>query len=217
MAGNDYETIRATRQAAIQSAANVLQALSDAKRLRRPVVGAIAGSEQKKEGGKGDFLFDLLRLNARYLNELAGIGKNHTNIAQRALERLYSLVTPAGGTSSPAELRLSRARPSTAFQIHNDADPERGEVTVTLGRLDPPLLPAGVPWLVEIDRKAIKTVPFTYRRKLAFGESAVLRVTATDRFPIARSYTSELTVQLGDSTRRIPVTIDWAVDEGDGR
>ena len=210
MPGNDYETLRESRQAAIQSAANILQVLSDAKRLRKPLVDALASptAEDTEEGG--DFLFDLLRLNARYLNQLAAIGKSHTSVAQRALERFYSVVTPPGRMVMSEGLRLTRAAPAASFLVRNDSEPnDDTRLSVKMGRLEPPLLPGNTPWLKTIGGKKMRQPGDLYERPLALGEMATVHVEVNGTFPIARTYTAELVVELRSTIRRVPVVIDW--------
>jgi hypothetical protein len=51
--------------------------------------------------GDGDFLYDLLRINVQYVNQLARLGSNYSILAARALERFYDAWQPVMGDEEP--------------------------------------------------------------------------------------------------------------------
>jgi hypothetical protein len=135
----DYETLRESRLAAIHSAANMLEGLAEAKKFRRRFDATRDESANgSDEVGSGDFLFDLLRLNATYLNELSQLGRSYGNLATRALQNLYELAKPGMSNHCADELvfhladqRESRKR---RFVVQNDVNPDITHVNVIVPR-----------------------------------------------------------------------------------
>jgi hypothetical protein len=87
------DMLETTRHAALESAANLLETLAYARKLKRRAKAALEERTQFENNDKPaprDFLFDMLRLNASYLNELAKLGSHHKDLVQRALENVYS-------------------------------------------------------------------------------------------------------------------------------
>src|SRR5690349_11166782 len=112
---NDADTLEKSRAAAITLAANLLESVAHAKRFRRrfdPDTGPPQSSSPQ-----GDFLFDLLRLNADYLNQFARLGNVHKDVAHRALENLYALITPSRARSDAQSLEFTNANPDQTFAI----------------------------------------------------------------------------------------------------
>src|SRR5580692_2708442 len=97
MGSDEYDFMQDTRRAALRSAANFLEAVDRARHSRRRIAAMFPEpAGEHREAKKGDFLFDLLRLNARYLNQLSALGTAHSRIAHQALERLYASLVPTG-------------------------------------------------------------------------------------------------------------------------
>jgi hypothetical protein len=230
MGESDYEVLEETRRTAVQSAANLLETVDHAKRLRKKLFSSLSLGDDK--GGdtteRSDFLFDVLRLNARYLNRLADIGKRHSHIPHQALERLYSVITNsiaprpaerAGGE----ELLFTRQRLGGSFEIYNDVDRQKERTRVEWTALTPSLpdLDPQTNWIEYIggqaaSKKAEVKVPSPYRRV------QVIRVRVTAAFlaqpPTNQKYTAEIFVHDGRAApRRISVVIDWQADGGRGQ
>lgn len=55
---------------------------------------------------QGDFLYDFMRLNVQYVNQLARLGSNYSIIAARALERVYDHFQPLAADEGPGLIRL---------------------------------------------------------------------------------------------------------------
>ena len=124
--GSDYGTLNQSRNAAIIGAANLLEAADKAKRLRKRFTSALdlPESDPAPADARGDFLLDLMRLNANYMNQLATIGKKHGDIANSALEKLYRLLVPPARRDASAELRFERPLAPAEFLVRNDCSPE---------------------------------------------------------------------------------------------
>jgi hypothetical protein len=225
MGSDEYDVMQDTRRAALRSAANFLEAVDRARQSRRrmaalfPETAEPAGDGERRREKKGDFLFDLLRLNARYLNQLSALGTAHSRIAHQALERLYASMVPmarpfAGYPGAPGEtLVFSRTKRTLKFTIDHRFDPNVDSVTVRWRPLSPSMR-AAKDWLVKVNR-----TPVVGKEHLdvevEFGASNVIALTVTDKLPIARRYTSELLVDMGAQRRCIPVVIDFRARERD--
>jgi hypothetical protein len=213
MLKDDYDILEETRSAAVRSAANLLQAADHAKRIRKRFVSTLSLRDDEDEPAgraRGDFLFDLMRLNAGFLNEMAKLGKKHNPIAHQALERLYGLLVPGGRRAQGRELLFTREERTVPFEVHNDVDPDAEEAMVEWTPLEPPLDKESRNWIesiagkkISLDRKT-PTAVIPWR----FGRTEVIPLTVRD-FPMARKYTAELVVHAGAIRQRIPVVIDW--------
>jgi len=126
--GNDiFET---TRNAAIESAAALLGTLSKARDLKRRAQAAL---EERAEFDKDvekneprDFLFDMLRLNASYLNELAKLGSHHKDLVHRALENLYASASKSMNGKDRV-LQFTRDQLLQTFILQNDVLDGQGD------------------------------------------------------------------------------------------
>src|SRR5215510_12462974 len=96
---DEHEILEQSRKAAIRSAATLLDSVSKTRELRRRFGATFGGYRRRAEGDEkdsGDFLFDLLRLNAEYLNRVSRLGERYSEFAHRALENLYAVAAPPG-------------------------------------------------------------------------------------------------------------------------
>jgi hypothetical protein len=211
MNNSDYDTLEKTRRAAILTAANLLETAAKAKRLRKRLVSTL-GTDDSTKDDKKDFLFDLLRLNANYMNQLATLGKRHGSIAQSALEKLYDLMVPPGRRDSTSEIAFTRDHRVAPFHIRNDASPDirtatiepRGFVPSETGKWLKSLTASGVD--VPVDDQGPGEV---YVVPAPFGQVTELVAEVYASISGHRQYTPELRVTLGDVVRTIPVHIDW--------
>jgi hypothetical protein len=216
---DEYDAMQDARKAALRSAANFLESVDRARQARRRV--ATLFPEPREEGRpekrKGDFLFDLLRLNARYLNQLSALGTAHGRIAHQALERLYSAMVPGGrpyagypGVYSGEVLDFSPTTRTAKFVVECD-DPNVDSATLRWRPLEPSIRGARG-WLLAINGARVAGKDHV-DVDLEFGVRKVVSVTVTDKLPIARRYTSELLVDLGPLRRTIPVVLDFRGEE----
>jgi hypothetical protein len=216
---DEYDAMQDARKAALRSAANFLESVDRARQARRRV--ATLFPEPREEGRpekrKGDFLFDLLRLNARYLNQLSALGTAHGRIAHQALERLYSAMVPGGrpyagypGVYPGQVLDFSPTTRTAKFVVECD-DPNVDSATLRWRPLEPSIRGARG-WLLAINGARVAGKDHV-DVDLEFGVRKVVSVTVTDKLPIARRYTSELLVDLGPLRRTIPVVLDFRGEE----
>jgi hypothetical protein len=219
---DEYEAMQETRKAALRSAANFLEAVDRARQARRRIAALfpVAREERKKpEERRGDFLFDLIRLNARYLNQLSALGTAHGRIAHQALERLYSAMVPVGRPHGghpgayPGEELVFSPEARTAKFVVECVDPNVDHATVRWQPLEPSLR-AARGWLLAVDGASVARGDHV-DVALQFGVRKLIAVTVIDRLPIARRYTSELLVDIGSQRRRIPVVLDFRRRERD--
>ena len=203
------DTLEETRKAAMQSAVNLLEIVAHAKRQRRPDPsrGPRAASDKNKDPEQGDFLFDLVRLNARYLNQLATIGKVNSQLAQRTLERFYSLIAPTERITASAEIVFEHST-TTSIVVHNDAHPAAHEMHLCWERIEPPLLEYPKQWLSKVNGKDVEQVHET-TIALPIGKEMTVDLEIVGKLPVDRTYTSTLVIRLGDSEKRVPVRIVW--------
>ncbi len=222
MGSDEYDFMQDTRRAALRSAANFLEAVDRARRSRRRIAAMFpepAGDGERPGAKKGDFLFDLLRLNARYLNQLSALGTAHSRIAHQALERLYASMVPmtrpfAGHPGAPGEeLVFSPAKRTLKFTIDHRVDPDVDRATIRWRPLSPSIR-AARDWLVQIDRTGVVGKEHL-DVEVEFGGKNVIALTVTDKLPIARRYTSELLVDVGAHRRCIPVVLDFRAKRDD--
>lgn len=221
MGSDEYDFMQDTRRAALRSAANFLEAVDRARQSRRRIAALFPeppGDGEKQGAKKGDFLFDLLRLNARYLNQLSALGTAHSRIAHQALERLYASMVPvarplAGHPGAPGEeLVFSPSRRTLKFTIDHRVDPNVDSATIRWRPLSPSVR-AARDWLVKIDRASVVGKEHL-DVDVEFGKRNVVALTVTDKLPIARRFTSELFVDMGSHRRCIPVVLDFRAKEG---
>lgn len=143
---DQYQVLEQSREAAIQSIANVLDGMSKAKKLRRRFEANRDDDRQRAEKDDGDeksdFLFDMLRLNATYLNEAARLGARYRDFAYRALENMYRVANPASKNESADELVFARSikHPdefdvSRQFVVKNDVNPNVDELKISVPRV----------------------------------------------------------------------------------
>jgi hypothetical protein len=219
---DEYDAMQDARKAALRSAANFLESIDRARQARKRAA-ALFPEPRREEGTqekrKGDFLFDLLRLNARYLNQLSALGTAHSRIAQQALERLYSAMVPAtrayAGTSGmyPGQVLDFSPTARTAKFIVECVDPNVDAVTLRWRPLEPAIR-AAKGWLLKINGANVAGKDHV-DVDVEFGVRKVIAVTVTDKLPIARRYTSELLVDMGPLRRCIPVVLDFRTEKRD--
>jgi hypothetical protein len=219
---DEYDAMQEARKAALRSAANLLESVDRARQARRRVAALFPeprDDDGRHEKRKGDFLFDLLRLNARYLNQLSALGTAHSRIAHQALERLYSAMVPAGrqysgyqGGYSGQVLDFSPTARTAKFVIEC-VDPNVDSATLRWRPLEPAIR-AARGWLVKIDGASVAGKDHV-DVAVEFGVRKVISATITDKLPIARRYTSEIFVDMGPLRRCIPVVLDFRPEERD--
>src|SRR5277367_6766264 len=114
MGQGDHDILEHTRRAAIRSAGTYLETLDRARRSRadadggsRPFARAVARAGQRPD--RLEVLFEVLRLNANYLNQLAKLGERHGDVAHRTLEHLYSMIAPSRSDPATSTLRFTRS------------------------------------------------------------------------------------------------------------
>jgi len=222
---NLLETSRGT---ALLSAANLLETLSHARDLKRRAQAALEDRTRFDANDEGktprDFLFDMLRLNASYLNELAKLGSHHKDLVRRALDNLYSSTarsTSAVGKDRVLKFDLDR-KPAT-FVVQNDVAPEvvlvelewENVLTAHTPSADNPFvfaIPGTEP--LPVDRKDTGS-PHTHfcRIPVTFGVPTAVEMTLQGNGFLKRRYRGILTlsVPIGaehKQVRRIPVEID---------
>jgi hypothetical protein len=120
------DVVETSRQAALQSAANLLEALAQAQKLRKRAHATLddrTDFDDKSQSTARDFLFDIMRLNASFLNELAKIGSRNSDIVKRAMENMYSAATNNAKHAETRELSFNLKQVEQAFVVQNDAAP----------------------------------------------------------------------------------------------
>jgi len=230
--GNDI--LETSRNAALESAANLLETLSHARDLKRRARAALEDRTEfdanDEEATPRDFLFDMLRLNASYLNELAKLGSHHKDLVRRALDNLYS--SAAGPTSALAKdrvLSFEREKRSATFVVQNDVAPEESTVQLEWENVLAAHTPLaenpfsfrnksaenGGPLPVRTRPPKREHLPETYwcEVPVTFGVPTVVEMTVSDTGFLKRRYHTSLTLtlQLGNKrkqVRRIPVELD---------
>jgi hypothetical protein len=219
---DEYDAMQDARKAALRSAANFLESIDRARQARKRVAALFPeprSEEATQERKKGDFLFDLLRLNARYLNQLSALGTAHSRIAQQALERLYSAMVPATRSYAgapgvyPGQVLDFSPTARTAKFVVECVDPNVDAVTLRWRPLEPAIR-AAKGWLLKINGANVAGKDHM-DVDVEFGVRKVIAVTVTDKLPIARRYTSELFVDMGPLRRCIPVVLDFRKLERD--
>jgi hypothetical protein len=222
MGSDEYDAMQEVRKAALRSAANLLESADHARQARKRVASLFPqprDDDGRHEKRKGDFLFDLLRLNARYLNQLSALGTAHSRIAHQALERLYSAIVPASRPYAgyqgayPGEVLDFSPTTRTAKFVVECVDPHVDSVTLRWRPLDPAIRAART-WLVKVDGTNVAGKDHV-DVGIEFGVRKVISVTVTNKLPIARRYTSELFVDMGALRRCIPVVLDFRPEERD--
>lgn len=211
---NDHEILELSRSAALESAANLLQGIAEGQKLKRRAEAAFEDRRKEEKDRKGgDFLFDMLRLNARYLNELAKLSDRHKGFALRALENFYALANPGVRNGSATELELSRQKMTSKFVVQNDVNPEEDHVTL---EWVPPLGPKDQSFTFEFQgsRRRPKAAGCIVKIPIAFGLPKVITLNVDLSDYLDRRYRTEILIKLPSGTgdrehiRRIPVLID---------
>ncbi len=230
---NEHEILEQSRRAAIRSAATLLDSVSKAKQLRRRFATTFGGYRRRAEGDEkdsGDFLFDLVRLNAEYLNRVSRLGERYSEFAHRMLENFYAVAAPPSARRDGRELVFDfrgseQAKMSRRFVVESDLETA---ATVTIewpwltGRQDGEWVQrTGV--RVEVDAAFQPEVSHARRRwglsfDLAPGRAMDVSV-VVDRSEgqgfLRRRYEFELVVCVSEKEgrwqvreRRVPVSID---------
>ncbi len=214
--GSDYGTLNQNRNATIVGAANLLEAADKAKRLRKRFLSTLDLPEDDpdKVDKRGDFLLDLMRLNANYVNQLASIGKKHGDIANSALEKLYRLMVPPARRDASAELRFEPGALEAKFLVRNDCSPAGAvhfEPRGFVPSMTPPsdTRPRGS-WLESLTlNDAILDPRSGYSCAVPFGDPAEFVAKTYGDFLARRLYAVELVVNMGGTRKTIPVSIDF--------
>ena len=185
---DDFELLETSRETALRSAVTILEGLSKAKELRKAYEGGIGVIKDDDANPKGDFLFDLLRLNATYLNEVAKLGERYNGFALRALEKLYAFANPTA-----TRVVLTPASNQGSFTVRNDSNPGSSQVTLD------------IPAVNDIGAKGHQR----WRLRTARGNIALDAAGGVSRERPTR-YTGKLDVDFGDS---IDVFVEFDFDE----
>jgi hypothetical protein len=232
---NQHVILEDTREAAVRTAANILDGLAKARELGERFR---AGYEDDRASAKGDdsktqdFLFDYLKLSADYLNQLSKMGARYSAFAHRALENLYAISAPRGSAPGARniEFRCVWEKPKKngdralvffnkqKFIVQNDVDPNH-EIIVEWpcirGRQSGEWIDKNAILLEQIQpKKRIaakeleKNKGFRFTCKTEFGAPCVLEVTVDPNAFLKRKYETSFTVRVGPRVRTIPVTID---------
>jgi len=225
------DILETSRDAALQSAANLLASLAHAKKLRKR---AHATLEDRTDFGNQpantprDVLFDIMRLNASFLNELAKLGTRHEDIVKRALENMYSAATNNSKHAETRELSFDLKQNELAFVIQNDAAPQTKTITLTWqnvlhGRPNDPQpfslrAQAGKPTKIAVTCE--ESGRCSAEVNVDFGVPKVLLLKIDPKPFLQRGYQTELAIrlQLADGkgqVRRIPIVIDMRGKKGD--
>jgi hypothetical protein len=219
---DEYDAMQEARKAALRSAANFLESVDRTRQARKRVAALFPeprDDDGRHEKRKGDFLFDLLRLNARYLNQLSALGSAHSRIAHQALERLYSAMVPASRQYTgyqgvyPGEVLDFSPTTRTAKFVVECVDPNVDSATLRWRPLEPAIR-AARGWLIKINGASVAGKDHV-DVDVEFGVRKVISVTVTDKLPIARRYTSEIFVDMGPMRRCIPVALDFRPEQRD--
>jgi hypothetical protein len=222
------DILETSRHAALESAANLLEAVAHAKKLKRHASAALEERTQLEEGDANgeprDILFDILRLNATYLNEFAKLGTRHKDLFHRALENLYSNIAANSKQPTANELEFNRKNLERAFVVRNDAAPEQDVACIewvsVLGK------PKDDPLSFKIGKKisqhrtsvdcsicGIHHESCFIHVPARFGVPVVINLAIDRKSLLERVYRTELKVTLRldqqrRQIRRIPVTIN---------
>lgn len=220
---NENDILEQSRSAALESAADLLESIAHAQKLKKRAESTFEDRRDPgdKDTESGDFLFDMLRLNAHYLNELAKLGRRHNAVAHRALENFYALVNPAMKNPSSKELEFSREKPMASFAVQNDVnpDPKAKYVMVEWETIEHPRTGDPYnPFVIELERRMLSAeIEGKLCRvvlELPFGIPKVVTLHVHFDELLERRYRLELQVRLRlddegrDQVRRIPIVID---------
>jgi hypothetical protein len=220
--GSQYDVLEHSRRAAVTTAANVLEGIAKGKELRRRFNARFAFEEVQSGDEKSDFLFDVLRLNATYLNEMARLGQSYGGIAQRALERLYSLASPGVSRATTQGVLFTAGIAEQTFVVQNDVDPAAAVSfewpAIRRGDSEDLASPFACVDLEE-PRVDEETRRCSVRTKLEFGVSTPFCLVLREKEPFSGwKYETSLTIRLRSPDgkvrqRSIPVVVDMRRSE----
>lgn len=186
---DDFELLETSRETALRSAVTILEGLSKAKELRKAYEGGIGVIKDDDANPKPtDFLFDLLRLNTTYLNEVAKLGERYNGFALRALEKLYAFANPTA-----TRVVLTPASNKGSFTVRNDSN--RGR---------PSQVTLDIPAVLDIGAKDRQRWRLTADGNIALDPAGGV---SRDR---PTRYTGNLKVDFGDS---VDVLVEFDFDE----
>jgi hypothetical protein len=141
------EILEQSRRAAVQTVANLLDGMAKTKKLRRRFESTQdddrerAEQDDAPENRDSDFLFDMLRLNATYLNEVARLGARYRDFAYRALENMYRITHPGLKNDGADELVFARSAGvqeewiERSFVVQNDVNPKEKSARIEVPRI----------------------------------------------------------------------------------
>jgi hypothetical protein len=226
---NDHAILEQSRRAAVQTVANVLDGLAKAKQLRRRTESRFDDDRERSpnddaEGGQNDFLFDMLRLNATYLNEVARLSGRYRDFAYRVLENMYRVANPLAKNMASDELVFAydetRVMPKRKLIIQNDVVADDAQALIEV-----PIIRSSVPGSREralslySSGTLLKPYPNggdridTYELTAPFGkpivvelvaDPAVFRKRKLEDFIVIRLTLDEERVRV----RRVPIVLD---------
>ena len=211
---SDYEVLDQTRTAAIRSAANLLEAADHAKRIRQRLFASTPRDDHPSGSGRTDLVYEVMRLNAHYLNRLADIGKKHSDVPHRVLERFYNMIVSGSGSRLSTELLFHDRRRVDAFEIYNDVDPGSATTKIEWTAPRPPIGVFGEkPWWSRIARETVPRPDMTVEVDYRYRVTSLIEVKVRDEFmkkacDARLRSKAELIVHEGKLRRRIPVVID---------
>jgi hypothetical protein len=225
-----FEMFEHSRSAAVQATANVFDGLAKAKQLRKRAAAAFEDvrdpAEDQAAAEGGDFLFDMLRLHASYVNEVARLGARYRDFAYRALENMYRVTNPGFASRAAEELVFARNAPGEPndwlqrLVVRNEIDPTVREATIDVPRVFDPTksewlsaLSVVHPVLPNSPAPSPKAPRQTFDIVVVFGEPQVVVLKADIERIGQRKYEDYVYVRLklpsGKAReRRIPVRLD---------
>jgi len=223
------DVLETSRSAALESAANILETLAQARKLKQRARAAIEDATEFRADETAaeprDFLFDMLRLNASYLNELAKLGTHHKDLVRRALENLYSSASANSKHPTAANLEFDAENLSRKFIVQNDAAlTEQSVLLAWEGILaarsesipDPFSFmdeETGVPIPAKGRPERNKSGAYFVEVDVVFATPTIVAMTVDPTDLLPRKYETELVIKLKlddkrTQVRRIPVSID---------
>jgi hypothetical protein len=226
---HDYEILEKSRRAAVLTVANLFDGLAQTKKLRRRTEARTHDDRRHADGddapdNRDDFLFDMLRLNATYLNETARLGARYRDFGYRLLENIYKVVSPLSRNQTSDELvfayRSDGKMPSRKLVVQNEIDPE--PVTAII---DVPALrePATGQWKAALeltlegsglhDHPGGAESRARFRVTVPFGQPLVITLNPKPDAFAHRKYDDQIviTLELSDQrvrVRRVPIVLD---------
>jgi hypothetical protein len=220
----EYDLWQQTKRLGVQSAADVLESIADAKQKAKAGARALADPERADAPSPADagtdFLYDLLHLQFQYVERLATLQGEYRVIAKRTLERWYSTLSPVASPLT-AELVFKAHELHQYFALENRVAPEAREATITWQALRGPrplgpvhgslrLFHAKTAENSEEQQELGKLEGATYRATVEVppGNPTFIRVeVVADVLSRGVPYRTEIVTRIGSATRRLNVTV----------